>query len=294
MPEGPLGRITVTTADGAELRVWEHPAHDTPHRMLPTVVLAHGWTLTHQSWLPVVEQLQGLRAVRVVLYDQRGHGASTLGRGTASIRDLAHDLAAVIDAMVPDGRLVLGGHSMGGMAVMAYAGTHADQLRDRVGGVALVATSSGDLGKPLPSLTEVALRIASRGPRIPAGLAARAGTPRSLLFGDAPHPAHVKAVRDQIAGTHIPTFGKFYAAFNDHDETEALAHLDGIPTTVLVGERDRLTSVRHSRRIAELAPHSSLRVLAGRGHMLAYEATAEVVSALVELVDGAASQTQPD
>lgn len=294
MPDGPLGRITVTTPDGAELRVWEHPAHDAPHPALPTVVLAHGWTLTHRSWVPVVGRLQDVRPVRVVLYDQRGHGASTLGRGPASIRGLAHDLAAVIDALVPHGRIVIGGHSMGGMAVMAYAGTHAEQLRARVGGVALVATSSGDLGKPLPSLTEIALRIASRGPRIPAGLAARAGTPRDLLFGDTPHPADVKAVRDQIAGTHIPTFGKFYTAFNDHDETEALAHLDGIPTTVLVGERDRLTSVRHSRRIAELAPHSDLRVLSGRGHMLAYEATPEVVSALVELVDGAAAQAEPD
>ena len=292
MPEGHRRRVSVPTADGAVLRAWEHTAPERSEGALPTVVLAHGWTLTHRSWLPVVERLQDQRPVRVVLYDQRGHGQSSWGRGPTSIRSLAHDLAAVIDVLAPRGRLVLGGHSMGGMTVMAYAGTHAEQLRARVGGVALVATSSGDLGRPLPSLPEMALRLAARGPRIPAGPAVRARAQREFLFGDTAHPADVKAVRDQIAGTTLPAFGRFYAAFNEHDETEALAQLDGIPTMVLAGERDRVTSVRHSRRIAELTPHSDLRVLAGKGHMLAYEATDEVVSALVELVDGAPAQAE--
>ena len=108
------------------------------------MVLAHGWTLTHASWLPVVEPLVAA-GVRVVTYDQRGHGESSPLRGETSVRMLGDDLAAVLDVVAPHGPVVLGGHSMGGMTVMAYAGLHPDDFRSRVVGVVLVSTSADDL-----------------------------------------------------------------------------------------------------------------------------------------------------
>ena len=50
-------------------------------------------------------------------------------------------------------------------------------------------------------------------------------------------------------------------ALSRHDEAQALAALADVPTHVLVGERDRLTPVSHSRRLAELVPHAELDVL---------------------------------
>lgn len=64
-----------------------------------------------------------------------------------TIEQLGRDLKAVIDAAAPEGPLVLVGHSMGGMTVMALADQFPELIRERCAGVALVGTSSGRLGE---------------------------------------------------------------------------------------------------------------------------------------------------
>ncbi|KRF23509.1 alpha/beta fold hydrolase [Phycicoccus sp. Soil803] len=274
--------FTVATDDGTLLRVQEHAGA----KDRPTVVLAHGWTLTRESWLPVVGPLVAA-GVRVVTYDQRGHGESSPLRGAASVRMLGDDLAAVLDVVAPHGPVVLGGHSMGGMTVMAYAGLHTDDFRSRVGGVVLVSTSADDLANRLGAVEAKAMALAARLPRIPAGRFVTRNGQRRLLFGVDPDPAHVQLTRDMVARTSLPTMGRFFGALGEHDESEALEALRGIPTLVLVGDRDKLTPPRHAHRLGELVPHAELRELPGRGHMLMYEATDEVVDAVQSVLDAA-------
>ncbi|MBK6956515.1 MAG: alpha/beta fold hydrolase [Actinomycetales bacterium] len=118
----------------------------------PTVVLAHGWCLDHTSWHKVLADLQTRRDVRVVLYDQRGHGKSSMGEvGDPTVRILGDDLREVIDMVAPDGPLVLAGHSMGGMSIMAYAGMHYEHFTGRVKGTVLASTAASIEGRtPVP------------------------------------------------------------------------------------------------------------------------------------------------
>jgi pimeloyl-ACP methyl ester carboxylesterase len=284
--------LTVLADDGARLAAWVHEP-PVPAASDLTVVLAHGWTLDHRSWSRVVGLLQQQVPVRVVTYDQRGHGSSALrGRrrrpGSApSVRALGDDLAAVIAAVAPTGPLVLGGHSMGGMTVMAYAGTHPGDVRARVRGVALVSTSAGDL-RGLGRRGEARLmRTIARVPGLRAGRAITHEGQRRLLFGVHATSADVAATRDMVAATRLSTIGRYYQALSRHDEAEALAVLADVPTHVLVGERDRLTPVSHARRLAQLLPHAQLEVLPDAGHMLGFEAPQVVADHLTELVDGA-------
>jgi pimeloyl-ACP methyl ester carboxylesterase len=280
--------FTVAAPDGALLQVQEWPAASPGEG--PTVVVAHGWTLTRASWLPVVEQLVE-RGLRVVAYDQRGHGGSGPLKARPTVRGLGDDLAAVLDVVAPAGPVVLGGHSMGGMTVMAYAGLHPEEFASRVVGVVLVSTSAGDLHRTgLRSLEARAMWLAARMPRVAAGRLVTTRSQRHLLFGAHADPEHVRLTRDQVAGTVLPTMGRFYSALSAHDEAEALAQLEGVPTVVLVGDRDRLTPQRHAERLAELVPHAELQVLRGCGHMLGYEATDEVVSALWSVVEAAQAE----
>lgn len=276
------GAYTVSTTDGTLLRVEEHGP-----RTGPTVVLAHGWTLTRRSWLPVIEHLVA-RGLRVVSYDQRGHGDSGRLTGAVSIRALGDDLATVLDVVSPQGPVVLGGHSMGGMTVMAYAGRHPESFAQRVAGVVLVATSAGDLHAGLLRTVEArAMSVLARMPHLPLGPIVTARGQRRLLFGVRADDQHVRLTRDQVAATLMPTVGRFFDALGKHDEEAALAQFAEVPTAILVGDCDRLTPVRHARRLAELVPHAQLRVLPDCGHMLAYEATDEVVDAVCSVAGSA-------
>lgn len=115
-----------------------------------TVVFSHGYCLAQDSWHFQRAALRGL--VRTVHWDQRSHGRSARGRAQAdgvpvTIDQLGRDLKAVIDAAAPEGRLVLVGHSMGGMTMMALADQYPELVRDRVAAAAFVGTSSGRLGE---------------------------------------------------------------------------------------------------------------------------------------------------
>ena len=146
--------LTVVTSDGLALHVEIDeaasdvlPAESHASRGRPTVVFCHGFTLNCTSW---VFQRRALSAAgyRVVSWDQRSHGRS--GRSDdehVSITQLGRDLHDVLAAVVPEGDLVLVGHSMGGMTVMSFGGDHPDVIRDRVLAVGFVLrVFRGDLG----------------------------------------------------------------------------------------------------------------------------------------------------
>src|SRR5579884_3832247 len=82
---------TVEAADGARLAAYLHGPADAA----VTVVLAHGWTLDATSWRRHAELLAapgGAVPVRVVRYDQRGHGRSESGTAEWTIDQLGDDL----------------------------------------------------------------------------------------------------------------------------------------------------------------------------------------------------------
>lgn len=281
-------RRTVVAPDGTKLsvRVLSHPdAEDST----PTLVLAHGWTLSSESWMPVVHAL-GHDDLRIVVWDQRGHGRSALGLSRreipmASISDLGRDLRAVIDGLVPPASpTVLAGHSMGGMTVMSYAGQFRDEVRSRVSGVLLVSTASHGLRMGRRPGEMSFMKVLALGLPVPAGPVITERSQRQFLFGEDADPAHVRATRDQVAATRLTTLGAFYGALSRLDEKASLAALGDLPVRILVGDRDGLTPPAHSESLANGIPGSVLTVLPGKGHMLTYEAIDEVVEALRSLL----------
>ncbi len=283
-------RHRVRVRPGYDVHVVEWPATSaatgTPAEGV-TVVLAHGWTLTHASWLPVVERLQSRHGVRVVAFDQPGHGLSGAEWRTPSVHDLGEVLNRVLTAVVPTGPLVLAGHSMGGMTIMAWAADHATQLADRVRGVAFVATSAkvGDDRVHLP-LEGPLMRASARAPRIAPGRLLSIRSQARLLYGrEAARDTVVPGVM-LIRRTSLPTMGRWFLALQEHDESAALAHLGAVPTRVLVGTADRLTPVRDARALTHGIRGAQLSVLPGLGHMLTYEAPDTVADAIGDLLSG--------
>ena len=283
-PTAPAVRHRVRVRPGTDVHVVEWPATAAARGTAAevTVVLAHGWTLTHASWLPVVQ-----RGVRVVAFDQPGHGLSGAEWRTPAVHDLGEVLHRVLTAVVPDGPLVLAGHSMGGMTIMAWAADHPDELVDRVRGVMLVATTAriGDDRLHVP-LESALMRASARAPRVRPGRLLSTRSQTRLLYGADTARETVLPGVALIRRTALPTMGRWFLALQAHDERTSLAHLGAVPTRVLVGTADRLTPVSHARALADGIPGARLSVLEGLGHMLTYEAPDVVADAVAGLVSG--------
>ncbi len=279
----PLGlpageRLTVTTADGAELAVLvAGPDHG------PTVVLSHCWTGDSRIWGPVARRLVA-RGMRVVLYDQRGHGASSVGSDGLTIEALGSDLRAVLETLDLDD-VVVAGHSMGGMAVQAFAINHPAARRQRVAGIVLVATAAGGLrmggasdrlGQAVVSNERVARLMSDPrlGPRI-----VRSGV------GRRPARSHLDATLETFLATPPEVRAGFLRSILVMDWHDRLPEID-VPALVLVGTWDRLTMPRLGRRLAAGLPDAELVVIPGAGHMLPFEEpdlVAELIASLVPL-----------
>ncbi|GHF13808.1 alpha/beta fold hydrolase [Streptomyces fumanus] len=270
-----------------------------------TVVFCHGYCLNQDSWHFQREALRG--AVRAVYWDQRSHGRS--GRGVAqarggapvSIDELGRDLKAVLDAAVPEGPVVLVGHSMGGMTVMALADQYPELIRDRVVGVALVGTSSGRLGEVnfgLPVAGVNAVRrvlpgvlkalgqraeLVERGRRATADLFAGVIKRYSFAARDV-DPAVARFAERMIEATPIDVVAEFYPAFDDHDKTAALARFAELPVLVLAGVRDLVTPSEHSEAIADLLPGAELVLVPDAGHLVMLEHPELVTDRLADLL----------
>ncbi|MEX1209341.1 MAG: alpha/beta hydrolase [Candidatus Nanopelagicales bacterium] len=293
--------VEVVTDDGVSLHV---VIHDEAPPGAPTVIFSHGYALSLDSWPGQRESLRGL--ARVVLWDQRGHGASQRGTPGTTIDRLGVDLGNVIDAVAPTGDIVLVGHSMGGMTIMALADHAPNLFGPRVKAVALLATSAGgiadiDLGLPRP-VARLAHRIA---PSIGAALesqgpvsalverARRSSTDLGLLvtrayaFGATAPPEGTRLVSHLIAGTPVDVLADLLPALQGHDKVRALHVLERCDLLIMVGDADLLTPVGHSFEIVRHTPSAELVILPGVGHMLTLEALEDVnrhVRALVERV----------
>jgi pimeloyl-ACP methyl ester carboxylesterase len=279
----------VTSHDGTVLHVETYGPDDGP-----TVVLVHGWTCTGQFWKLQVRELS--RELRVVTYDQRGHGQSDrAANGDYGIDAFADDLQVILEQCVPAGeRAVVAGHSLGGMTIVAWAGRHAADVTERVAGAVLVNTGMGDL------ITE------SLVVHTPAGLdtfkktVGRAVLSASAPLPKGPTPLSTRAVHYMALG---PDASPAAVAFTEQLVLECprdaragvgstLSRLDlyesvaclRVPTVVIAGERDRLSPPAHSRKLADALPELvELAVIPGSGHMTPLEMPDEATSRIAEL-----------
>src|SRR5260370_22980277 len=97
--------------------------------------LVHGLGDDHRAWRRALPDL-ALRH-RVVLYDLRGHGQTSLGKADGTLRQLGEDLVALMDTITID-QADVAGFSLGGTIAMRAGIDHPD----RISRLALVATSS--------------------------------------------------------------------------------------------------------------------------------------------------------
>jgi pimeloyl-ACP methyl ester carboxylesterase len=216
---------------------------------------------------------------RVVLLDNRGIEQSTTTAKSWSLRDMADDALAVLDALGIARAHVLG-ISMGGMIAQLLAAENAT----RVGKLILMATSFG--GNEIVHATPAAARALGPQPGMSFGEQRRQAL-RTVTFpdfGDA-HPD----LLDQFAekrGRHPtpwPVFQAQLEALILSDRSQLVRSILA-PTLVIHGADDPLIPIENGRMLSQRIGGAQLLTVEHCGHLPYLEKPVETIRAIREFL----------
>ena len=264
---------TVERPDGTRLRTLRSGSGER------TVVLAHGYGAKADSWNIVAPMLVA-EGFSVVVFDQRGHGQSTIGTAGVGTDQMASDYSAVLEAYDLTNAILVG-HSMGGFLSVAFL-LGGEEAKSRIGALLLMSTFAGDVSRDNP---QNRLQI----PMIKSGILQRLvkfspvakGFTKSLIGDD---------FEDGMIDAFIP-------AFLEADHTELVPILQAmvdenrygrlgeitIPCGIVVGTKDKTTPPFHTADLHAGIAGSTLTSLPGVGHGPNWEAPAAIVREIVAL-----------
>lgn len=273
------------TPDGALVHVAELGAG-------PPVVLLHGFGLQWWVWAPQFRLLSDRH--RVVAWDMRGHGRSTVGSDGITLEVIADDLVSLLDQLDLHDAVVVG-HSMGGMALAQFCAKHSDVLAARVRGLVFLSTSAAlvDGETVVGAMFGLLNRVADMTGDAARGRYSWRDTDLSALlvriaFGRRVSGPAVDDVRQMLSELDPHVAADAARTIAAHDVREMLSHVE-VPTKVVVGSADHLTSVGHAEVIERLISGAELHVLDGIGHQVMQEAPHELGELIEELAGSARS-----
>ena len=265
----------VTSFDGTRLALysWGSPG-------APLLLLVHGLGLSSDSWGDLPERLSETH--RVVAYDLRGHAQSGDARsGGYALEAHARDLAAVLDAVVPEGdRVLVVAHSLGGGILLAHV--HDVGGDDRISGA--VFAGSGGTGvtvpgfpaRDLPSWATARLRsawfsllraVARLGRRIRPMRWLSDRLVRSAAFAPDESAEMVHRVRDSFLTTRPLALAGTTLASVAHDGVDFAPSLR-VPALIVHGTRDREVRPEDAERLRAALPDGEVFPIEDAGHML--------------------------
>ena len=208
----------------------------------PVLVLAHSLGTDLTMWDGVVERLTP--RWRILRFDARGHGRSSVPPGPCTVADLAQDLLALLDTLAIE-RVHLAGVSLGGMVGM-HLGIHAPQ---RLGHLVLINTAAR-IGTREGWNARIQEALHDGMGSVANGAAERWFTP-GFRQANAPLIARLQAA---LAASSAQGYAAACAAIRDMDLTPDLGRI-AAPTLIVAGTHDAVTPPAESRILEQSIPH---------------------------------------
>lgn len=244
----------------------------------PTVVLLHGFPFNRSLWREQSKALSAERR-RVIAPDLRGHGGTEVFGEAATMEEMAKDVAALLDDLGVQGRVVLGGLSMGGYVALAFY----RQFRERVRALVLADTraqaDTDEARRARETTAQKALRE---------GMRAVADAMLPKLFAPATHaqrPDTIARVREMILATKPEGAAAALRGMAERrDQTELLKEIDA-PALIIVGREDAITPPQDSETMRAAIKDARMHVIEGAGHVSNLEQPAEFNHALIDFLD---------
>ena len=246
---------------------------DGPSRA-PVLMMAHAMGTSHRIWDGQARRLA--RRFRVLRYDWRGHGATSVPPGPYALAELVADAKALLDVLRVQ-RVHWVGLSTGGVIGQGLALA----FPDRIASLAL-CNSMARSGQWYAEWASERHRVARS-----EGMSAIWELTDRLWFTDTfvdACPRSYESVRDVFVRTSVPGYISATSAVVDLDYEQFL-HRIRAPTLVLGAGDDAVTPPDTVRVIAERIPGARLEILPGLRHFSNVEAPEQFNSVLEPFLD---------
>lgn len=275
---------------------WYEVEPSEPTKEPVTIAFVHGFTLAGESWY---RQFNALRKshpeARLLTMDLRGHGQTgAVPASLCTVEGAAADALAVIAERAATGKLIVVGHSLGGLIALHMVRAAEESIRRRIAGVVLISTSIDKLAaQGVPQILAYPVADAARNAieSSPKEIRKFREAIASLMAPSLAVAVFARRTDYEIIEFHaaminetpLETFVGYLDDLQDHDEFAAGPYLGGLPGAVLVGTKDDVTPREQADLIMETWPDAELVEVDGAGHMLPLEAP-EAVNRAIERV----------
>jgi 3-oxoadipate enol-lactonase len=270
------------TVRAGEVAIY-YEVHGTGYPLL----MINGLGSSVEMWSPFWKRLA--EHYRVILFDNRGVGRSTVPDTPYTISAMAEDAANLLNALGIPSAFVYGA-SMGGQIAQSLV----LDFPQKVQALVLGMTTSGGKHAVLPSPETMAklAQLARPQPGI---------TAQEILWSVEYTPEFLESHRAELereaASVRYPTspigFRRQSEASMSFDSYDRLPSIR-TPTLVLAGSRDILMRPENARLIASRVPGARLHIVEGAAHGFTREKPAESINVILEFLSSVeASSTKP-
>ena len=249
------------------------------------VVFAHGFPLDHGMWQAQLEALAP--RYRVIAPDLRGFGQSTLpdgpaDGGTSGMRQMADDLAALLDHLAVAQRVVLCGLSMGGYVAFQFQRAYPQRLA----GLILCDTRAA---ANAPAASEARLQAAQQVFRDGPHFLIDAMLPKLLTAATRQgRPDIVHELERTIEACQPRGIAAAARGMRQRPDVTAWLAEIACPTLVIVGQEDVISPPAEMHGIAAAIAGATIVEIPAAGHMSPVEQPAAVNRAILKFLDGLA------
>ncbi|MBC2697827.1 MAG: alpha/beta hydrolase [ANME-2 cluster archaeon] len=227
------------------------------------IIFSHGWMCDCSVWNSQIEFFS--EKYKVIAYDQRGHGKSDKPKSDYSIETLSNDLYSLIQELNLE-KVILVGHSMGGMTAITFALNHPDKVSKLV----LVGTSAKMNFSGYIQIW-IMMHIFS--------YESFARGMIDLLYD--PSEQVKKEAFDRAMNTQkFVSYDCATEFMKNYDKRDRVSKIK-VPTLIVVGEKDKATPVKMSRYLNREIKDSKLKIIPDSKHMVIIDKANE----LNEIID---------
>jgi 3-oxoadipate enol-lactonase len=211
------------------------------HEPVPVLVLSNSLGTDFSMWDPQMTELQ--RYSRILRYDTRGHGQSSVTQGNYTIEQLGRDVLGVLDSLRLD-RVHFCGLSMGGMIGM-WLGIHAPNRLHRL----VLCNTAARIGTKEMWDARIATAHKDGMKPVAAAVIERWFTPEFR----ASSAEKVAFAQRMLENSPPAGYAACCAAIREMDQREVIAQIKA-PTLVIYGRSDPVIPISEAHFLSEQIP----------------------------------------